>query len=484
MNKIIKSFMDKKILLSPDVIEDIKEDSYLDLINKYYNKEVIVLTKEILNDKKVEVKKDLEEIKVERRVKIIKSYEAESRKREVKDFVSHFKARYNKIKNILINRQDLQNVLSINRAIEKNNEEVSFIGIIYDKNLTKNGNISIILEDLTGIITAIINKEKECFNLAKNLVLDEVIGVKGSIRNKVLFVNDIFIPDTPYNKELKKVDEEVYAAFISDIHVGNKVFLVNEFEKFIKWLNCELGNGKQKEIASKIKYLFLLGDLVDGIGIYPDQDLELDIKDIKEQYNKLAYYLSKIRKDISLIISPGNHDALRLSEPQPILDKFFAEKIYELQNAFLVSNPALVNIHSSDNFEGFNILMYHGNSLHYFIDNVESLRLGNARDNTSLASKFLLQKRHLAPTHGSNLYVPYKDNDPLVIDKVPDFFILGEMHRPDTINYNNTTIINCSCWQDKTPYQEKRGSNPLPARVPIVNLKTREVNIINFYDNE
>ncbi|MDP6642430.1 MAG: DNA-directed DNA polymerase II small subunit [Candidatus Nanoarchaeia archaeon] len=484
MKEVIKSFMDKKILLSPDVIENINEDN-LDLIEELNEKNIIVLTNDLLNgdkEEKTEIKKDNRE-SIERKVKIVKSYEADPQKIEVKDFVSHFKSRYNKIKNILINRQDLQDVLSINKGIEKNNENISFIGLVFSKDLTKNGNIVIKLEDITGEITGIINQEKECFEIGKNLVLDEVIGVKGFIRNKVLFINNIYIPDTPYNKELKKSVDEVYAAFISDVHIGNKVFLKEEFEKFIEWINGELGDEKQKEISSKIKYLFLVGDLVDGIGIYPDQDKELIIPDIRGQYDLLADYLSKIRKDISLIICPGNHDAMRLSEPQPYLDKDLAKNVWALPNTFLVSNPALVNIHSSDDFSGFDVLMYHGNSLHYFIDNVDTLRFGNARDNASLAAKFLMQKRHLAPTHGSDVYMASKE-DNLVIEEIPDFFVLGEMHRPDSTNYNGTTIINCSCWQGKTPYQEKMGNNPLPARVSIVNLKTREINIIKFDEND
>ena len=58
------------------------------------------------------------------------------------------------------------------------------------------------------------------------------------------------------------------------------------------------------------------------------------------------------------------------------------------------------------------------------------------------------------------------------------------MHRPDTFTYNNVTIINSSCWQGRTAYQEKMGSNPLPARVPVVNLKTREISIIKFDEND
>ena len=140
-----------------------------------------------------------------------------------------------------------------------------------------------------------------------------------------------------------------------------------------------------------------------------------------------------------------------------------------------------MNIHSSKDFQGFNILIYHGYGFHYFIDNIDSLRNGNARDNPNLVLKYLLQRRHLSPTHGSTLYVPGAE-DYLVIGNLPDFIVTGELHRSDVSSYNNITLINCSCWQAKTDFQEKTGNNPDPSKVPIVNLKTREVKMMKFGD--
>ena len=230
----------------------------------------------------------------------------------------------------------------------------------------------------------------------------------------------------------------------------------------------------------KIKYLFIIGDLVDGIGIYPEQDNELEIKDIIQQYDECAKYLTQIRKDITLIICGGNHDALRLSEPQPVLDKRYAQSIYSLPNAIFVSNPATVNIHAGKGFPGFNVLMYHGYSFDYYIANVESIRLNGGYDRSDLVMKHLLQKRHLSPTHSSTLYIPDEKRDPLVISKAPDFFITGHIHKTSVCNYKSTTMISGSCWQSKTAFQEKVGHNPEPARVPIVNLKTRDIRIVKF----
>ena len=37
-----------------------------------------------------------------------------------------------------------------------------------------------------------------------------------------------------------------------------------------------------------------------------------------------------------------------------------------------------------------------------------------------------------------------------------------------------------NCMNEKTKYQEKTGNNPDPCKVPIINLKTREIKIMKF----
>lgn len=456
-------------------LEKGKEDKIYGTFLKILVGDVPVLFEKADKGKTEEKKKD---------VLVTNFLEEENKKRGVESFVNYFRIRYDSMKKILMNRQELQNVLSINRVLNKKDREtVALIGLVSSKRITKNGNVLLSLEDKTGSTNIIINKTKEVlFKLAKDLVLDEIIGITGFNGDGIIFVSDIFLPEVPKDKEIKKIKEGIYVGFISDIHVGGKNFLEKEFFRFIDWLNGECDNEKHKELALKIKYLFVLGDLVDGVGVYPDQDKNLAILDVKEQYNKLAYYFGLIRKDITIIVCPGNHDALRLSVPQPVLDEGLASEMYKLSNVILVTNPAYVNICSSENFPGFDILMYHGNSFHYYIDNVDSLRLGNARDYPSLVSKFLLQRRHLAPTHGSTLYLPNEKEDSLIINKIPDIFACGEMHRSDVGSYNNIILINSSCWQSKTDYEEKVGTNPDPGKFIVLNLKNREIDIFKFYE--
>jgi DNA polymerase II small subunit len=96
----------------------------------------------------------------------------------------------------------------------------------------------------------------------------------------------------------------------------------------------------------------------------------------------------------------------------------------------------------------------------------------------------MLKKRHLAPTHSLVTYTPLDKEDALLIKDVPDIIATGDLHRPEVSDYNGVLLIASSCWQARTPFEEKVGNNPDPCKVPIMNLKTREVKIIDFSGGE
>ncbi len=489
--EIINFFIKNGILLSSELLNKINDDEQIsrisDLLKSKQIDEFVVdldfneLTK--LKEKtRIQKTEESKEENERYKVKIVYSYKEEPKKREPQDFVDYYNNRYKAIEKILKQHQELKNIVSINKIInKKEKEETTIIGIVSSKQITKNGNLILLLEDPTGQRKVIVNKNKPTlFSEAKDIVLDEVIGIVGVNVETITFANNIVWPDIPTNKELKKSGEEKYALFLSDLHVGSAKFLPEDFEKFIKWINGDIGNEQQQHIAKNVEYIFIAGDLVDGCGIYPEQDKELLTKDIHQQYKECAELLKQIPQYIPLIVCPGNHDALRISEPQPPLSKDFAKPMHELNNAIMVSNPSMININSSYGFAGFDVLMYHGYSFDYFIAEVDSLRNQGGYDRADLIMKFLLKRRHLAPTHLSTLYIPDPKMDPLVIEKVPDIFLSGHIHKTAIANYKNTTLICGSCWQSKTIFQEKVGHNPEPSRVPIVNLQTRDVKILKF----
>ncbi|PIN73543.1 DNA polymerase II [Candidatus Woesearchaeota archaeon CG10_big_fil_rev_8_21_14_0_10_45_16] len=415
-------------------------------------------------------------------VTVVLSYENIPKKYAPDDFATFFMSRYRFIEGILRHRQELENTLSINRvSAKKEKENISVIGLVAEINETAKGNVILTLEDPTGRIKILIMKDKkDLYALSQDLVVDEVIGVSGTSGDNIIFANNIVWPDIPASHVLKKGPEEEYAVFLSDVHVGSKLFLGKEFGKFISWVNGTAGTEEQQQIARKVKYIFVAGDLVDGVGIYPSQEEELEIPDIKGQYAEFARLISQISKDKQIILCPGNHDCVHLAEPQPVFYQEFAPDLFTLPNVTAVTNPAIVNIGKKEGFEGFDVLLYHGYSFDYYVANVSSIRTGGGYHRSDLIMKFLLKRRHLAPSFTSTPYYPSHDEDPLLIKKIPDFFITGHIHYSSVANYKGVTMISGSCWQAKTSFQEKLGHEPEPARVPVVNLKTREIKILRF----
>ena len=473
---LVKSFLEKGILISPEVMKDPKLVERLPEIKDKALEEGVVIDRAFLK------RAGLLGPEEGRNINILFSYQKEPGKITVNDFIAYFNKRFEALSVMLRQRQELQNPTSIGRLkMKRDREKLVLIGMVLEKRTTKNNNIMITLEDPSGTINVLVSdRKRELYELAKNVVLDEVLGVEGVLAGNFVLANQITAPDVPLIKDLKKSPREEGLVLLGDPHFGSKAFLQKEFEDFIEWINQRKGNEEQKDFASKVKYLVILGDLVEGVGIYPNQEQDLAIKDIQEQYTHFTEYLKKIPPHINILICPGNHDAGRISEPQLALLHKYTKSLQKLPNVVLISNPAFVNIGATEDFHGFDLLLYHGYSLIYYADNVEGIRSKGGQKRPDLIMKFLLQKRHLAPTHTSNLYVPDVEADPLIIDRVPDFFITGHIHRVSVSNYKNITLINSSCWTDTTEDQEKRGLQPQPAKVPVVNLKTREVKIINF----
>lgn len=485
MKEKIKSLMDKGFLLDPDVLETLDENTYY-LIDKYVTDFNVVLTKEFIEQLRLNYVSPIPldiGLKQTEDLKIVKNYDDIFKKVDVLDFVEHYKVRYNVLKKILQNRNELIDVISINRLFNKpEHERVSIIGLVLSKEITKNNHIILEIEDVTASIKVLISSNnKNVYTKAKEIVLDEVIGITGSIGNRIIFANDLFFPDIAINgNDIKKSEKEDYAVFISDIHVGSNLFLEEPFLKFIDWLNGESGSSDQKQVAMAVKYLIIVGDIVDGVGVYPGQEDELSIKELSQQYDKLSDYLKQIRRNVKIVICPGNHDAIRLSEPQPIFDKNLAKELWALPNVFLVTNPSVINIGAYESFSGFNVLLYHGYSFDYYIDQVDSIRNHGGYDRADLVMKFLLQKRHLAPSHTSSLFVVDPNRDHMIIEEIPDIFASGHIHKSSVSQYGKTTMVCGSCWQATTKFQEKVGHHPEPCRVPIINLKTREVKVLKF----
>ena len=259
---ITKNLVDSNLEKIKPVLVDLDKDKKKIVEKFFVNISVSVEVK-----KETEIEGNVEENEIIERVspiKVLSSPVLPAKKLVVKDFVKHFRNRYNFLKGVLQQRDELEGLISIDKIVG-NNRNFSIIGIVSSKRITKNKNLILEVEDLTGKAKVLINQNKEeVFEKSKEILLDDVIGFKVSGSRDFLFVNDLFYPDS-FLREKHRSSEEIYALFVSDFHLGSKNFLEDNFSKFIGWLNGEGCDEKQKQVLKKIservKYYSSLADL-------------------------------------------------------------------------------------------------------------------------------------------------------------------------------------------------------------------------------
>jgi DNA polymerase II small subunit len=388
------------------------------------------------------------------------------------DFVSLFRERYQGIKKILTSqRREISQSIPINR-IRKTMVDVQLIGIVKNVKTTHNGHRLIEIEDDTGSATLMALKSNtDVMQLASEVMLDEVIGVVGKISKNgdLIIIQNIIYPDIKMHQDRKRIESPLCVAFLSDVHIGSKMFMEAEWNAFLRWINGDLGNSRQRDVASKLKYLVLPGDLVDGIGIYPNQEKELSISNIYDQYQALAKQFEYIPDHITILLQPGNHDAVRPAEPQPAFEKEIRD-LFSGKEFVFIGNPSYFSLH------GVTILSYHGQSLLDYSTNIQSLNYNEPTE----VMKLMLKKRHLAPTYGGYTPLAPEHEDYMLISQVPDIFVTGHVHTSFIDNYRGVILINASSWQSQTSYQKMMNFVPDSAKLPLVDLKTGNATSMDF----
>ena len=379
------------------------------------------------------------------------------------------KNRFNKYKQIMYDRQDSRKIIRISTLVRYTDQnEYKIAGLLKSRNkLDKSYEIELEDEstDLRLLVTDGNNIRKVESFLIDQMVIADVVFSKNVGR---FIVKNCYSLDVPV-EAFQSVEgvEPVYGVFLSDIHVGSKTFLNREFQDFLNWIN---GHSGDLEVVSKIRYVVIAGDVVDGIGVYPGQEEELTELNLSKQYDEFAGLMAQIPKSIKIFVSPGNHDATRQALPQPPIFKRYAKALYEMDNVVLLGDPCLIRLH------GVNTLVYHGQSL---VDIVGSSP-GITFDKPAEAMKVLLKARHLAPTHGPTR-VALEEDDKLVIKTVPNIFHCGHIHTVQTLKYKGTLLINSGTWQDQTQFQKRMGIVPNPAIAVIVDLNSLKVKMMKNF---
>jgi len=376
-----------------------------------------------------------------------------------------FASRFSKLRRIVSDRPESRMIKPISGAMsEKSRDDVYVCGLVTERSSERNI-VRLVMEDPTGTMEIIVFDEglKE---EARGLLLDQFVVVRAAAsRNGGYVARDIILPDVP-DRAASRSETEAYAVFLSDLHVGSRYFMEAEFGAFTDWLRSP------DPIARRVRFVLIAGDVVDGVGIYPNQDKELLQPTIESQLAKLDEMLSGIPGGIKVLMITGNHDPGRRALPQPALPEKYNRGMWERENYHLLGNPAMVSLN------GVKVLMFHGQS----IDDIVKTTPGLSYDRPAAVMRHLIRARHMSPVYGSQTPIAPETDDMMVIDDVPDVFHAGHVHVVDLDVYRGTLLVNSGAWQAQTPFQSSVGVTPTPGVAVILNLKTFKAYSKNFSD--
>ncbi|MFA5077235.1 MAG: DNA-directed DNA polymerase II small subunit [Candidatus Micrarchaeia archaeon] len=379
----------------------------------------------------------------------------------VEDFTAYFRNRYQRMSRLLSSASKYPTV-GLSDIKKEVNENVRIVVMVYDKRDTKKGSVLLEVEDLEGRFKVVVPRNTEkTYAKAKRVIRDEVIAITGKVLEHFLIAEDIDWPDLPVMREKKLSERDVACAYISDIHFGSRHFLEKQFQRFIDWLNLK---GSEREIAGKVKYVVIAGDIADGVGIYPKQEKDLTIKDVYKQYEVFDNYMEMVPDYIEVIVGPGNHDAVRRAEPMPAIDDTMIKS-----DVIKVGSPTALSI------EGIRHVIYHGTSMDSMISGISGLSY-NSPEKVSLE---YLKRRHLSPIYGTNQVVPERV-DYMVLEMEPDVLHCGHVHKNGYAYYRGTHVINSGTFQDRTDFQVQQGHIPTPGLVGVLDMKGGNYKTLDF----
>ena len=377
-----------------------------------------------------------------------------------------FRDRYDRLLSVVRKRPDMKGAgtTSAGRSVAQG-QKVKVAGLLSNK-VHKKNNMEVTVDDPNGTLRVVCQDE----GVVKALMeapLDSMVVLEVSrSKSGQLYANSLTLPDVP-DRRVSGSSHRVYAVLLSDLHVGSKMFLADDFQRFVQWINGKLGD---LDVVNRIKYVVIAGDLIDGVGVYPGQELQLAERNPKKQYEQAARLLEQLPGRLQIVISPGNHDTVRQALPQPAVPPDLAEPLYRMENVRWVGDPAYIKLH------GVTFLIYHGKSL----DDVIATTPNLTYDRPTEAMKLLLRSRHLAPTYGKRTALSPELRDFMVVDPVPDVFHSGHVHTFGELDYRGTVIVNSGTWQAQTSFQTNMGLDPTPSIIPVVDLADLSVIRRNF----
>lgn len=298
--EIVERFFQKGKLLTPDALEFLASskdyEKMLDSVDNITGK-MIIEKEDFIN---FETAKD--------RIRIIKNLSSAPSELSPNIFSRSLMSKFEKMKKIFVERMG-RDFISLDK-IDNSRQEVSVIGLAREIE-TEENRLIIELEDATKTMQAVFSNYTPKVPVHE----DDVIVVVGTGSREMIFGKEIMYPDIPLREPTKGFGK---ICAISDLHLNEAP--TGRLIKFMQWL------GSQEDI----KYLFVLGDIVDT-----KKFNEIIMQNVPEK---------------TVFIIPGNVDS-RSYPGLPI----------EISNspAISLSNPSIVEVN------GIKILLIHDFDINY-----------------------------------------------------------------------------------------------------------------------
>jgi DNA polymerase II small subunit/DNA polymerase delta subunit B len=199
--KIVKQFLEEGILLSPDTLGKITENNVERMLERAKREKAVVFS---FQDEKPELMADV--MKLQKRVKL-----------SPQDFAGYYNNRFEGLRGML--QKKMEDVVSVANA-KKSGSTITTIGMMREQ--TQRG---FIMEDTTGWV--------EVITKAEDVVADDVIAVKGGVKEEKLFAEEIIWPDVPMSHSRNRPDISIILAE-KDGHEGEFVITPDAIYGFDK----------------------------------------------------------------------------------------------------------------------------------------------------------------------------------------------------------------------------------------------------------
>ena len=169
-----------------------------------------------------------------------------------------FHSRYRALARMVRGRPELENLRPV-REIRTSEGPTSIIGMVRDiRETVQRHHLILTLDDETGSLEVLVPKDSP--GSRSPFLPDEVVGVRLEFSKeprRLPRVVAVERPEVPRNRVLGRSRRPVRALFLSDLHLGSRSFLSENWGHLVDFL---AGRGPQGALASSVEYVVVAGD--------------------------------------------------------------------------------------------------------------------------------------------------------------------------------------------------------------------------------